>query len=142
MLSWAKILELVVSGVITLLVGMALVALNVPVRRWANRKKQAKIDELAELRGEAIAHRNIGLHEVLHGKALTDWVSEAKGLEQALIDKAREISKGDGSLLDHQDWVADMRVFVGIPEGDQRTTLRNLSGVILRAERVLTKWRL
>lgn len=140
-IDWVKVSENVFAGLISLAVAFLVVAFREWYRSRRRKALEPKFVELGELRGAAIRIRNDGENQSFSGKALADWLARAQEVEQALIDKAREIAAVFGLLLEWQDRVPTSW-YPNIRSPQQRQLLQNLSGAILRAEAILTKYEL
>ena len=132
--------EAFLASLFSLLVAFGLLLINDwrKERKW--KPKKAKLLELAVRRAEAIRIRNEGEKKNLRGEPLKDWVRRAKAAEQAMVDKATEVDDLDGHLIDWQDRPAQI-AYPKIKAKEQKTYLRHLSGAIIRAEVVLSKYR-
>lgn len=138
-IDWVKVSEHVFAGLISLAVAFAVVAFREAYRNRRRKLLQPRFVELGELRGAAIRIRNQGEGQSFSGQALTDWIQSAQAVEQALVDKARDIAAVFGLLIEWQDRVPTSW-YPNIRSPQQRQLLQDLSGAILRAEAILNKY--
>lgn len=135
-----KVSEAFLGSILSLAVafGLLLIRDYREQQRW--KPKKAKLLELAVRRAEAIVIRNEGEKRNLRGSELEGWVKRAKAAEQAMVEKATEVDGLDGHLVDWQDRPAQLS-HPRFMARDQKKYLNNLSGAIIRAEVVLSKYR-
>jgi hypothetical protein len=128
------------SGAILLIVSLTSVYFHNRVTRWGDKKREKILFELSVLRGKAIEIRNHGEKAELHGDELNKWLTSGTEVEQALVDKASEITKYEGKQLEWLDRVPGIP-YSHIKNSDQIKKIWNLSGIILKTEMLLNKYR-
>jgi len=97
---------------------------------------ERRLAALGVARGAAVRIRNEGEKRSLQGVELFAWLRSMLQAEQAMIDRANEVSDAVGSLVDWQDRTPGLP-YTHIQDAGQRRALNNLSGAIARAETVI-----
>jgi hypothetical protein len=69
------------------------------------KRKHQTLQELIDIMGKAIKHRNKGELLQQSGEDYTEWIKQAKGIEKDAVLKARELSTTAGSLVEWLDRV-------------------------------------
>ena len=139
-INWIKVSEEVLSGGITLLVSFATLLIHNLITTRHNKCREQILYELATLRGKGVELRNYGEDRQLVGAVLSNWIKEAKQLENEMVKKATELSKVEAKRLEYLDRVPAL-VYGHIMDADQVKALQNLSGLLHKCDAVLAKYR-
>lgn len=97
---WANILGGFVAAIL-----FAIATYLLDLRKQS--KKHKTLQELIEIMGRTIRHRNIGEKLKLSDKGSTEWIREAKKLEEEAVQKAQELSPTAGSLIQWLDRIPE-----------------------------------
>jgi hypothetical protein len=138
-IDWAKVSELVLSGIITLLVSFGTLLLYFKFKEMRNNKREGILYDVSLLRGTGIQLRNQGEVKEFSEEMLREWQLKVKELETVIIQKASEFSKIESKRLDDLDRVRPLS-YINIHNSQQITTLQNLSGILERADELLRKY--
>ena len=118
---WANIIGgVIAAGLITLIVYLR------------DRRKHKIIQELIEIMGEAIEHRNKGENKICD--LPEDWVEKAKLIEIKAVNKAKQLSPTAGSLIEWLD-----RIPPRSEEGQVGFYVSILSAVIARIQGLMER---
>jgi hypothetical protein len=100
-IDWIKDSELALGGVITLSVSFISIFLHNRITKYGIKKRDDILFELAVLRGEGVKIRNEGEKGELPPEVLEGWLDRATVLEQAILDKAKQLSKVESKRLQY-----------------------------------------
>jgi len=139
-INWIKVSEGAYSGLITLIVSFFTVFFHSRLTRWGNRRRESILFDLAVPRGSGVELRNFGERAQLSPAEFEDWSAKVDAIERAIIDKAAELSKVEGKRLEYLDRVQPLS-YPHIGSSAQVGKLQNLSGILLKSDMLLSKYR-
>ena len=139
-INWVKVSEEVLSGGITLLVSFSTLLMHNWITARRDKRREGILFELATMRGKGVELRNYGERHELVGSDLSGWIVQVRQLESAMIAKASEVSGVEGKRLQYLDRVPAL-AYPDIANPDQLTALQNLSGLLVRSDTILAKYR-
>ena len=139
-IDWVKISTEALRGVVDLVIGGIGAYVVYQIQKRRDKRKGAILLELSRMRREGVVLRNEG-HKEMERMESDDWVSRVQEFDQALIDKAKELSPAEGEKLAILDRVPVMQFSPGVNKYPlYRQKMQNFSERLRRLELLLDKY--
>jgi len=105
------------------------------------QKRDAILIEIAKMREEGVAIRNLGCSQDLEGAAFNDWETRMVGIDDAIVAKVKELDPIEGEFLDTRGEIPldILPIECRGRKGRQLQTLINATFTMIRAKEIADK---